>query len=39
MRIGNIEAKPGEHAFGFLEVAKIAVRFEPGHPGACVRGD
>jgi uncharacterized protein len=32
MRIGNIEAKPGEHAFGFLEVAKSRSGLSPDIP-------
>jgi len=32
MRIGNIEAKPGEHAFGYLEVAKSRSGLSPDIP-------
>ena len=32
MRIGNIEAKPGEHAFGYLEVAKSRSGLSPEIP-------
>ncbi len=32
MRVGNIEAKPGEHAFGFLEVAKSRSGLSPDIP-------
>jgi predicted deacylase len=32
MRVGNIEAKPGEHAFGYLEVAKSRSGLSPEIP-------
>jgi predicted deacylase len=32
MRIGNLEAKPGEHAFGYLEVAKSRSGLSPDIP-------
>ena len=32
MRIGNIEARPGEHAFGYLEVAKSRSGLSPEIP-------
>jgi predicted deacylase len=32
MRIGNIEANPGEHAFGYLEVAKSRSGLSPDIP-------
>ena len=38
MRIGNIEAQPGEHAFGFLRGSQVPVGPEPGYPRASVCG-
>ena len=38
MRIGNIEAKPGEHAFGFLKVAKSRSGLSPDIPVHVSRG-
>ena len=32
MKVGNIEAKPGEHAFGYLEVAKSRSGLGPDVP-------
>ena len=32
MRIGDIEAKPGEHAFGYLKVAKSRSGLSPEIP-------
>ncbi|SVC16324.1 uncharacterized protein METZ01_LOCUS269178, partial [marine metagenome] len=32
MKVGNIEAKPGEHAFGYLEVAKSRSGLGPDIP-------
>lgn len=32
MKVGNIEAKPGEHAFGYLEVAKSRSGISPDIP-------